>query len=46
MALVKVSRQAVGVDNQIIWDLVEVEESDLKPGEFPHREPMDFDLSK
>jgi hypothetical protein len=42
MAKVQVSRQSVDVDNQIIWDLVEVDETELNPGEFPHREPVFF----
>lgn len=42
MALVRVSRQSVDADNQISWDLVEVDEKDLKHGEAPHREPPVF----
>lgn len=38
MATVLVSRQAVDEDNQLNWELVEVDETDLTPIETPYVE--------
>lgn len=37
MVLVTVSRPKVSIDNQLTWELEDVEDTALKPGEAPYR---------
>jgi hypothetical protein len=39
MATIKVSRQTVNDENQLSWDIVTIEEEDLRDGEAPYDDP-------